>query len=190
MSSINKHHLCHNSSSFFTCIFSHQLTDWCKISPSCQPWAAAQKDTHQRPLITCTLSSTVSNYNTWTWIAYTVDVLRLTWLHMKFIHHTGQTIATTVIRTPTVEKKEEKNLQGINHTDSNTFSENSTNTTYDGANGHCITNIINEVQGINVISNHTKGNKVFIMSCCKCLSLKTKSKRLQSYNFLKSKRCM
>jgi len=25
---------------------------------------------------------------------------------MKFIRHTGQTIATTVIRTPTVEKKE------------------------------------------------------------------------------------
>jgi len=74
---------------------------------------------------------------------------------MKFIRHTGQTIATTVIRTPTVEKKERK-LQGSNHTDSNTFSENSTNTTFDGDNEHCITNIINEVQGINVISNHKK----------------------------------
>jgi len=72
--------------------------------------------------------------------------------YMKFIRHTGQTIATTVIRTPTVEKKS----QGINHTDSNTLSENSKNITFDGGNGHCITNIINEVQGINVISNHIK----------------------------------
>jgi len=59
-------------------------------------------------------------------------------------------------KTPTVEKRERKQLQGINHTDSSTFSKNSTNTTFDGGNGHCITNIINEVQGINVISNHIK----------------------------------
>jgi len=51
---------------------------------------------------------------------------------MKFIRYTGQTIATTVISTPTVEKK--KKLQGSNHTDSSTFSENSTNTTFDGGN--------------------------------------------------------
>jgi len=49
-----------------------------------------------------------------------------------------------------------KKSQGINHTDSNTLSENSTNITFDGGNGHCITNIINEAQGINVISNHIK----------------------------------
>jgi len=56
----------------------------------------------------------------------------------------------TVIRTQTVEKKKKKKFEGINHTDSNTFSENSTNTTFDGGNGHCITNIIKEVglQGI------------------------------------------
>jgi len=54
---------------------------------------------------------------------------------MKFIRHTGQTIATTVIRTPTVEKKENKS-QGINHSDSNTLSENSPNITFDGGNGH------------------------------------------------------
>jgi len=30
---------------------------------------------------------------------------------MKFIRHTGQTIATTVIRTPTVEKKEKENYK-------------------------------------------------------------------------------
>jgi len=35
---------------------------------------------------------------------------------MNFIRHTGQTIATAVIRTPTVEKKEKK-LQEINHTE-------------------------------------------------------------------------
>jgi len=73
---------------------------------------------------------------------------------MKFIRHTGQTIAITVIRTPTVEKKIKS--QGINHTDSNTLSENSTKITFDGGNGHCITNITNEVQGINVISNRIK----------------------------------
>lgn len=64
--------------------------------------------------------------------------------NMKFIRHIGQTIATKVMITNSWKK--ENKLQGINHADFNTFSENSTNTTLDSGNGHCITNIINEGQ--------------------------------------------
>jgi len=43
-------------------------------------WGSSKVFYKGRCMVTCVLSSTVSDYNTWTWIAYSVDVLKLTWI--------------------------------------------------------------------------------------------------------------